>query len=322
MISNPGENAATNAQEEPRELTTAEAELYDRQIRLWGLEAQRRLAASAILLAGDVTGLLAHEIGKNLVLQGVARLKLAPCGAASPGGFLGTGLGELVESLKDMNPLVDVTAAAEGEDPVVGIESFGVVCALGMPPSAERELGEKCRAAGVNFFAGTVAGTVGWIFVDLGVKYMYKVPPRSEEKQTEEGSDSFIGFADALDADWGREPKIGECGWHVAYCVREFQAQVGRMPGKEPDADVDTMLGIYKKLCAVKHNDRTNPELVAAVARTASEVLPPISAILGGIWGREIIKVVSGLDIPFNNFVFFNLATGDMTVEKICALSQ
>ncbi len=54
---------------EAGDLTEAEAQLYDRQIRLWGLEAQQRLRKSRVLLIGmSPTG---AEIVKNVILSGI-----------------------------------------------------------------------------------------------------------------------------------------------------------------------------------------------------------------------------------------------------------
>jgi hypothetical protein len=50
-------------------LTEAEAEIYDRQIRLWGVAAQTRMRASRVLLSG-LSGLGA-EVAKNIVLAGM-----------------------------------------------------------------------------------------------------------------------------------------------------------------------------------------------------------------------------------------------------------
>jgi len=50
-------------------LTEEEAALYDRQIRLWGADAQKRLRVANVLLAG-FRGILT-EVCKNLVLAGV-----------------------------------------------------------------------------------------------------------------------------------------------------------------------------------------------------------------------------------------------------------
>lgn len=50
-------------------ITEDEAALYDRQIRLWGLDAQKRLRGAAVLLIG--LGGVGAEIAKNVILSGV-----------------------------------------------------------------------------------------------------------------------------------------------------------------------------------------------------------------------------------------------------------
>ncbi len=55
-------------------ITEDEAALYDRQIRLWGVDAQKKLLSSRILLI-NMSGLTA-EIAKNLVLSGINCLTL------------------------------------------------------------------------------------------------------------------------------------------------------------------------------------------------------------------------------------------------------
>lgn len=57
-----------------KEITEDEAALYDRQIRLWGVDAQKKLLASRVLLV-NIQG-LAAEIAKNLVLGGINSLTL------------------------------------------------------------------------------------------------------------------------------------------------------------------------------------------------------------------------------------------------------
>ena len=74
----------------PGGLSEEQAAVYDRQLRVWGVEAQRRLGASRILVAG-LTG-LAAEACKNVALAGVGALVLyddgAPAVDAAPGNFL------------------------------------------------------------------------------------------------------------------------------------------------------------------------------------------------------------------------------------------
>ncbi|KAJ3131137.1 hypothetical protein HK100_006741, partial [Physocladia obscura] len=55
-------------------MSEEEMALYDRQIRLWGLEAQNRMRNARILVIG-VTG-ISNEICKNLVLAGVGNITL------------------------------------------------------------------------------------------------------------------------------------------------------------------------------------------------------------------------------------------------------
>uniref|UniRef100_A0A3Q3BQQ1 SUMO1 activating enzyme subunit 1 n=1 Tax=Kryptolebias marmoratus TaxID=37003 RepID=A0A3Q3BQQ1_KRYMA len=55
-------------------ISEEEAAQYDRQIRLWGLDAQKRLRGSRVLLAG--LGGLGAEVAKNLILAGVKGLTL------------------------------------------------------------------------------------------------------------------------------------------------------------------------------------------------------------------------------------------------------
>lgn len=55
-------------------LSADETTLYDRQIRIWGVQAQQRLRDSRLLVVG-VSGLTV-EICKNIVLAGVGHLVL------------------------------------------------------------------------------------------------------------------------------------------------------------------------------------------------------------------------------------------------------
>jgi len=55
-------------------VTDQEVTQYDRQIRLWGLEAQNRLRGSKIMLFG--IGPLGGEICKNLVLAGIGEMNI------------------------------------------------------------------------------------------------------------------------------------------------------------------------------------------------------------------------------------------------------
>lgn len=56
----------------PDELSAYEIALYDRQLRLWGIEAQNRMRRANVLLI--TMKALGNEIAKNLVLAGIGSL--------------------------------------------------------------------------------------------------------------------------------------------------------------------------------------------------------------------------------------------------------
>ncbi len=316
--------------DQPRELTGEEQALYDRQIRLWGVEAQRRLSAGRILIAGDVTCQLAQELAKNIVLAGVAKITLCDSRPSESSGFLGRSMPELSQSLREMNPLVQVCSA---EDPCAAIPDCDVVCSSGLPVEEDRLLSVACRKQGVPFFSGRCAGFVGWVFIDLGDSYEYTDTLKkqgeaangksadSEKKTSKQEVTNFSSFADAMDAPWGGEPRRSECGWHAVSCLLEFEKRMNRLPGTN-GSDAATMDKLYQQLQKEKKSARGNEALISALAVTAHASLPPVSAIVGGVWGRELVKVLSRRDAPLNNFFFFNARTCAGSLETIKVSGQ
>ncbi|KAA3456821.1 SUMO-activating enzyme subunit 1B-1-like isoform X2 [Gossypium australe] len=117
------------------ELTEQETALYDRQIRVWGADAQRRLSKSHILVCG-MKGTVA-EFCKNIVLAGVGSVTLVDdrvvTNESLSSNFLilphenhynGKTLAEVCcDSLKEFNPMVHV-AVETGDISTFGVEFF------------------------------------------------------------------------------------------------------------------------------------------------------------------------------------------------------
>jgi ubiquitin-like 1-activating enzyme E1 A len=327
--------AVDTPEAETRELTGEEAALYDRQIRLWGLEAQRRLAGANVLITGSTTSLLAQELAKNLVLAGIAALTLTTPedSAYITGGFLGKDANACAVSLADINPLVKVSVRDSLSDSKPVVEpACALVCAVDCSEDIERQYAIVCREAGIPFYCGRALGPVGFFFVDLGSVYTYRLPraetagearsrglqPAEKEAAiTETAIERYISYTDAVDGQWGREPPRSDCGWHVACCLRAFEAQERRLPGSDADADAEKMVALYAALRDERLPARRNEELVEYVARTACHTLPPVSAITGGMWGREVIKALSRSDQPLNNFFFFSAKSSQGCVERV-----
>ncbi|KAJ9524397.1 hypothetical protein QJQ45_008609 [Haematococcus lacustris] len=100
-------------------LSADQAAVYDRQLRVWGLEVQNRLTAARVLIIGGDA--LAAEVAKNIVLAGVGHVGIAddtPCSQAAFGNFLvsadadpSSTVGQSsAQTLAAMNPLITVSA--------------------------------------------------------------------------------------------------------------------------------------------------------------------------------------------------------------------
>lgn len=320
----------------PRELTGEEAQIYDRQIRLWGVDAQRLLASSNVLIAGAATSLLAQEVAKNIVLAGISTLTLYPaCTEAHVRGFLGSDVNAMVAALTDINPLVSLATV---RDPAtVDVSAFSLVCAVDCSEEYESSLAVACREASIPFQCGRAPGPVGYFFQDPGASYKYSVriakPVKDGDRPVEDENEletSYGSYTGAVAAAWGSEPLKGkaDCGWHVACVIRAFEREYGRLPGGQEgegagDEDVARLGAIYSKLAKEKKASRTNEELIHFLGRTACFTLPPVCAIVGGMWGKEAVKIVSRRDHPFSdeqhNFFFFNSRTSRGSLEKISA---
>ncbi|WIA33928.1 hypothetical protein OEZ86_007025 [Tetradesmus obliquus] len=163
------------------ELKDEEAAVYDRQLRVWGVEVQRKLTAARVLLVGF--GKLAAEATKNITLAGVGHVTLlddTPAAQLAGHNFLVTpaAAGEhtaaqaAAATLQAMNPLVKVSAAAgpaaaaaASADALAGQDL--VIATGAMPLGQLQQLNAAARRAGASFMAGGASGPGGWFFVDL-----------------------------------------------------------------------------------------------------------------------------------------------------------
>lgn len=147
------------------ELSPEEQRLYDRQLRVWGAEAQARLKRADVLVLGAVgkwgARSTAGEVMKNLCLSGVGAITVAACDgglrAPASGGDAAEGISLLsgmhrwsctsgtteavdgaseaeaeaqrvVVALRDMNPLVNVQVARLNADTKSGHVSDDAPC--------------------------------------------------------------------------------------------------------------------------------------------------------------------------------------------------
>ncbi|XP_012666614.1 SUMO-activating enzyme subunit 1 [Otolemur garnettii] len=160
-------------------ISEEEAAQYDRQIRLWGLEAQKRLRASRVLLVG-MKGLGA-EIAKNLILAGVKGLTMLDHEQVLPEdpgaqflirtGCVGRNRAEAsLERAQNLNPMVDVKVDTEDieKKPESFFTEFDAVCLTCCSRDAMVKIDQICHKNSIKFFTGDVFGYHGYTFANLG----------------------------------------------------------------------------------------------------------------------------------------------------------
>ncbi|KAG8553110.1 hypothetical protein GDO81_003274 [Engystomops pustulosus] len=322
-------------------ISEEEAAQYDRQIRLWGLEAQKRLRQSKVLLVG--LGGLGAEVAKNLILAGVKGLTLMDHKQVSgedshaqfliPTGSLGRNRAEAsLERAQNLNPMVEVTVNKDNieEKEEDFFKDFDAVCLTSCSRDLLVKVNKICHEKSKKFFMGDVFGYHGYMFADLGqhefVEEKTKVTKTSPE--SEDGPEAkkpkldatestmikkkieFCQLKDALEIDWSSEKakaalKKTPADYFLLQVIMKFRTDKGRDP--EPSTyseDYEALLQIRNDLL---DSLGVNPDMLTDdFASFCFSEMAPVCAVVGGVLGQELVKALSQRDAPHNNFFFFD----------------
>lgn len=315
------------------ELTDAEAELYDRQIRLWGLESQKRLRSAKVLLIG--LGGFGAEIAKNVILAGVKAITLLDHKNATiedtcsqfliPHDQIGKNRAEAsLQRAQNLNSMVTVEADTTNIDdkPNEYFSNFDVVCATQCTITQLKRINKICRKHKIKFFAGDVWGTFGYTFADLNKhEYVEDVvqtkpvsvaagEPRRKEKfekivVTEKRTDIFAPFEAVIDIDKTHLPTRESEMYYMMMIMLHYREKHKCDPlpserGSEKlKAEASAIIEKYQ--LGDKINHLIEGDLYGQIS--------PVCAIVGGVMSQEIIKAVSQKEAPHNNVFLFNPQT-------------
>eukprot|EP00252_Welwitschia_mirabilis_P008825 TRINITY_DN2102_c0_g3_i1.p1 TRINITY_DN2102_c0_g3~~TRINITY_DN2102_c0_g3_i1.p1 ORF type:complete len:329 (-),score=85.45 TRINITY_DN2102_c0_g3_i1:117-1070(-) len=312
-------------------LTDQETAVYDRQIRVWGVDAQKRLSKSRVLVIG-VTGVVS-ELCKNLVLAGLGSLTLMddnPVTAeASSANFLvlamesnfdGKTIAEVCqESLKDFNPMVNVCAErgnAQGVSPEF-LDNFDAVILGQASVDLKMEINDMCRKRPhrIAFYSVQCRGSCGEIFVDLQ-NHIYS---QKKQENSSENQICFQSLKDALSVPWSSLPRKTTKLFFALRIVEEYERSQGLQQGDVSLVDFEPVLSVRKRLCEEQKIDESQipDNLLRRIIEAGKTELPPVCAIIGGILGQEVIKAMSGKGDPLKNFFFFDVMDGKGIIEDI-----
>ena len=153
--------------------------LYSRQLYVMGFEAQRKMAASDVLLVGlNGTGV---EVAKNVILAGVRSVTLLDDSAVSSldlSSQFYCGDGDIGRSrasvsaprLAELNPYVPVNVVT-GPLTTDLVAAFRVVVLIGVAADTQREIADFCHDNSICVIVSDVYGVFGNVFCDFGESF-------------------------------------------------------------------------------------------------------------------------------------------------------
>ncbi|KAF2902143.1 hypothetical protein ILUMI_04051 [Ignelater luminosus] len=323
------------------ELSTAEAELYDRQIRLWGIESQEKLRAANVLLIG-VRG-LGSEIAKNILLSGINSLTVLDNGIVTEEELqknfllnqesMGSNIAEaILTKAQALNPLVKLTTETEpvSEKPDKYFQTFTIVVATGLSSKQLVRIDSICRNSNVQFICGDVFGMFGYSLADFQEHEFYedqvKLPTKT--KRTHEGKptetsekttvkiqrklsyppiDQVLPTSEKKIVKSGVPGKTKRCNelYYLMRLLIQFRDQNNRDPSfNSKEDDLKKLKEIREEII---HRYQVNEEkLREDVFNLIFGEVVPVCAVVGGVIAQEVIKAVSHKEVPIHNLFLLN----------------
>ncbi|PFH53918.1 hypothetical protein AMATHDRAFT_717 [Amanita thiersii Skay4041] len=316
---------------QPTELTEEEANRYDRQMRLWGIEAQQRIRNATILVV-RLKG-VATEAIKNLVLAGIGRLVIVD-GETVSEEDLGAGfffrdddvgknrVDAAKAKIEALNPLVAVetvprSSVLEDNDELESlVKSIDLVCVTDWDRDNMIRLNDICRRFNKPFYAGGTYGLLGYIFCDL-IDHVHLSSDRTQTKESTKTLTkvSYPPLQTALCYRWNglsrRQTKeVNPAIIFTILALWQYQSlHGGHLPNDAAEAaELETLANALLSGADVHRQVLTSipKDIIDSLAITASHEFSPVCAIVGGLLAQDIIKAMAGRDPPIANFFTFD----------------
>ncbi|PAV16890.1 sumo-activating enzyme subunit 1 [Pyrrhoderma noxium] len=329
----------------PVEITEAEAAMYDRQIRLWGLDAQQRMRNATIMivrLRGTAT-----EVIKNIVLSGIGKLiivddkevKEEDLGA----GFffrdedIGKKRVEVAKPrIESLNPLVTIETISsldpiEPENIEATLKDIDIMCMTDIDTRLMMRVNEACRAQNTLFYAGHTYGLIGFIFCDLiDYEYPAPMPPGQADKDGKKQEMIKLSYCSMRAAQkpssWDKLTRVQtkELNPAVVFTILaiwEWQRQAGGLlPYNKGQAvelsSIVTGLLTHNKV-KTKVISKVPDEFLDAITETAGHEFSPVCAVIGGVLAQDMLKALSRREQPITNLFVFDGNTGKGSICRM-----
>lgn len=327
-------------------LSVEEVAVYDRQIRLWGIDAQNRMRKSKNLIIN--LGGLSAEVVKNMVLAGVGSVTLVDSKKVEEADLsanffleesdLNKNRAEAacpriqkLNSRVEINLETSVTDAKELTEE--WLSQFNTVLATGLKYEELCHINEITHKHKQSFFAADLNGLYGFVFADL-VEHTFKIEREKPNIPTKIGPEtktrSIVSSVSKKDS-----------GKHVEILTKlekyrplkevvenavsgSFGAQFkGRRLLK-----ISPLLPIQLAYWTTPKEELNFDSFKAHVTQKAADLglptgiiqdsviqsflssvhaeLSPVASVLGGVLAQDILNVLSLKEQPIQNFFIFN----------------
>ncbi|GAN10669.1 SUMO-activating enzyme subunit 1 isoform X2 [Mucor ambiguus] len=316
------------------EISKDEAAIYDRQIRLWGLDAQQRIGKASILVAGMRA--LSDEVCKNIALAGVASVTLLDHETVTEFDLgaqfflteasVGQNKAEAAAaSIRNLNPRVQVIVDQQDirEKQAEYFESFSAVCLIHSEYDLISKVDKIRRDVKKPFYAADAFGWFGYIFCDLTehayIQEKKSTPhPNSKAQPTVEKIqhvETYSSLDDSLQKNWS-DMRIKALKRRVSpltflmHMLFKFQRDHHRSPTNE---DAQYLIENKAKYLADMGIDDTSvldDRLLNDLASLFDTEISPVAAIVGGILAQDILRTLSANELPIQNWFYYNGVDG------------
>ncbi|KAI9297024.1 hypothetical protein K502DRAFT_363590 [Neoconidiobolus thromboides FSU 785] len=315
-----------------------EAALYDRQIRVWGFQAQQKMKNSTIGVIG--TSGLAIELMKNIVLAGIGKLVIFDQrevdGNEIGSNFylsindIGRKRAEVcAEKLSLLNPKVTIEIKEILDRN--SLERVQLLCHNDATLDEMKEINLLCRDINIKYIAGNTFGLYGYLFFDL-LEHEFIVQNKEDETIIEKNI-HYKSLDDILTTTIKSKSKKQilrnySSSLFLIQILHHFTTQMGRKPKVSNESDyksfstlslskANNLFKLQPKLVNEVYNTLCSEEKIKEVITFCQGELSPSTAILGGIMAQEALKIVSQKDMPINNYFVYNGVRDEGLVHTI-----
>ncbi|EAL67595.1 sumo-activating enzyme subunit 1 [Dictyostelium discoideum AX4] len=329
-MTNPENTPMTTTNEGGKGLTEYEAKIYDRSIRLWGVDAQAKLRQSKVLFIG-INGLMS-EIIKNVVLAGVDSITLVDdhiittsdlsahlfINEDSVGKVIST---ESVFAISELNPLVTIDVYDKEIETMDDqfIKNYTMVVISDKNLNNVSKVNSLCRKNNVSFIFSHSFGLKGLFFSDLN-EFKYFTKTTTEPPKTETHISIFKSFKESMGYDWSKTNSRTPLPFFALSTLYQFEEKHNRVPDNISDSDLSELKSIINSSIEkfnLKNTDSNKYfEETKDLLNKMNIEISPVCAIVGGIVGAEIIKIITQNMQVLNNFFFYDGVKGTGLVEQ------